>query len=891
MFIFLFVIYRSPEFTETRICQLLSMLSELMFPDTATTADVHTARQATMTPDSSSIAVNGVVSSNDPFRKCLELCSAIITDHIRGPFMLTDRQFLQLIELCFGQISCHRSQCTWTLVQSWSELTLLLLRSSVKSIVSLSSSMSGPGLDEGNSLASLDGSHISIDVNRKIALVMLHKADALSRLNQHNQALEVVSAAVKTLQDPSTLTTSFLITLRAQGGQSAVSSLITLLDTSHTRKTTSGLTDTISRPTSLWKDTHHLSTQSLVSDLDILVICLKQVLDVEVNSNLTSECVIAQTLLLKEWLRRYQQSRHWRTTVDRSDTAVNENISYFAFTSEVIRRFLNKFMHSVEKVKPTINKSDTIAQTSFVASVSGITSDNTIHSSKRPLESAVENSQSKRMHIEPTDADTHKDTAHIADICAAIDSSVAVSNSNGAVEVVTSTAMITTDPVDSTASQETKVQGGDSCPMEDTPLATPLTTQMATDEGEIVTSVLVTDAPTLDSDSSNNKNKVAEATAEKETAALDERTSDETKQHVLSSSFNEKQPSKAQRIQTLFDEDANSQYEFMCRVEDLRDEVLCMLEDTLRTVEMAMSDDVDLQLLGSPKHLEWLPEVAWNLSAVVLREKSCKFQGSIASNMMTDETQLSNSEETVQRLLLGADFAEKADLLYALVPYEDRALSRQNQSTCLLVASGARLTVDVALLTRHSKADAKSTGGAFSGSSLSLSKTNDLIVASSSHSSANETVRENLAAVERNCVKVDTMMRSSLSFAVDEQLQTIRRINMIFHFTLMCKLGGEKLSAFVKERKLELLQLSAEKLIECSDIARQERGGTAEAVRAMLLLAQQVCMREQITRKSPLNTVFVRLIEFSNSREQALAKIEEFEQLLLRGGKSYYIYL
>lgn len=349
-------------------------------------------------------------------------------------------------------------------------------------------------------------------------------------------------------------------------------------------------------------------------------------------------------------------------------------------------------------------------------------------------------------------------------------------------------------------------------------------------------------------------------------------------------------------FQTLFSDGDELRYQFSCSVGDVRAEVLGALRNTLGVVDMVAVEDLTIQLLGSPKHLEWLAEVAWNLAAIILRDKSCSFEGESCTLVGAAGTASGNTtvasdamslspDEYMKRLLLAAELAETAEALYAQVPYEDCALGRMNQCTCLVVASGARLTADITLLHQDTKEGYPNTSKP---TSLGLSTVNELQLATPAPTRDNEPVMNNLMSVERNCVKVDTMVRSSLTQAADDtQLMVIRRINLVFHLTLMCKLGGDALGQFVKDRKLEFLQLSADKLIECSEIARYERGGTVEVVRTLLLLAQQACMKEPLTRHSPLSSVFVRLIECSNSKEQALAKIEEFEQLLVCGGKTH----
>lgn len=426
---------------------------------------------------------------------------------------------------------------------------------------------------------------------------------------------------------------------------------------------------------------------------------------------------------------------------------------------------------------------------------------------------------------------------------------------------------------DPRGSQDTQPQDGESYFQSDAPCTAPLLLK----DKQLMTSQVDLGSTDMKVDETEETHAEVGANSGCEVAP-------ETPRVVDSFVYEEAQLPEPGGFHALFKAEGRSRYEFQCRVEDLREGVLTVIGDCLRTVDMANADEADLQHLGSAKHLEWLAEASWNLSALLVRENACSFR---ESNSM-DETGAS-SDESLARLQLAAELAEKADALYALVPYEDRLLGRQNQCTCLLVASGARITADILLLNKAS------TQGEVSAVSNKLSSfsldPDELVTAPSAKSGADEEVRANLAAAERDCVKVDTMIRSCLSLADDEQLQTMHQINLIYQFTLMCKQGGDPLSVFVKSRKLELLQLSAEKLIECSEIARLERGGTTEAVRALLVLAQQVCMKEQLTRESPLSTVFVRLIECSSSREQALAKIEEFEQLLVCGGMMIYLHL
>lgn len=292
----------------------------------------------------------GVVSASDPARKALEICSAIVLDHVRGVHELSDEHFLTLTELCCNQISFHRSKSSWSVLQSWSELVLRLLQHSVKAVVSAPGGLSSTSM----SIASEGDSTRDLDVNRKIGHVMLHKADALSHMQQHTQALELVLAAAKLQPDPVSIVTAFQVCLRGQGGLAAVSLLTSLLDTAYANRATGGIIATPRK-----ESYRHPSTHGLETDLEILLICLKLVLQLEfdpMQADLAPECLVAQSLLLKEWLRRYQQSRQWRVAAESggvSDSAINDAVSYFGFTGEVVRRFLLKFMRTVGIVTPT----------------------------------------------------------------------------------------------------------------------------------------------------------------------------------------------------------------------------------------------------------------------------------------------------------------------------------------------------------------------------------------------------------------------------------------------------------------------------------------------------------------------------------------------------------
>jgi hypothetical protein len=96
-------------------------------------------------------------------------------------------------------------------------------------------------------------------------------------------------------------------------------------------------------------------------------------------------------------------------------------------------------------------------------------------------------------------------------------------------------------------------------------------------------------------------------------------------------------------------------------------------------------------------------------------------------------------------------------------------------------------------------------------------------------------------------------------------------------------MGGSQLDSFIKERKDEFLRLSAKELYMCSDIASHEYRGTLDAVRTMLMFSQQVLTREVSPDRHLMGAIFHRLIELSPTHSAALAKIEEFEQLVTNG--------
>lgn len=330
---------RDPEFTKTRLTQLVSVLTQLTFPG------------------DQDAAANATDRSIDPAHRGLDLCTAIVLDHVRGTHELSDPLFLEVVEHCCAQIALRRSRKEWSLVQSWSEIVLRLLQHSVKAIISASEDLAE------HSTVRSSG---DLDVNRKIVLVMLHKADALSQQQCHTEALEVALAAARLQRDPATLATLFKVSLLGQSGRAAVELLASQLNATQARPGSASSETTALRPPNSdrsqdrtsWTEMYRSSTQGIVKDLDIIVICIKLALELEAeNTSSKPACVDALPLLLKEWLCRYQRAKVWlsageSSTFEPESLSSNAAVSYFAFAGELVRRFLHRNMHAVPVAKP-----------------------------------------------------------------------------------------------------------------------------------------------------------------------------------------------------------------------------------------------------------------------------------------------------------------------------------------------------------------------------------------------------------------------------------------------------------------------------------------------------------------------------------------------------------
>ncbi|MEC8391557.1 MAG: hypothetical protein VXZ58_01590, partial [Actinomycetota bacterium] len=173
--------------------------------------------------------------------------------------------------------------------------------------------------------------------------------------------------------------------------------------------------------------------------------------------------------------------------------------------------------------------------------------------------------------------------------------------------------------------------------------------------------------------------------------------------------------------------------------------------------------------------------------------------------------------------------------------------------------------------------------------------------------------------------KADELLQRNLGFEDDDSLM-IRKTVLIVKFTLLCRVGtplrdanetngfneikslhnsssepkkvGSKsaLKEFVVNRERDFLQLSAEELKRCADIACSEPEGTTEVARKLLQLAWQAHNRHSNGTSNPsdnasesvpgkedrslMGNIFCQMIELSDSREDALGLSQEFYQLV-----------
>jgi hypothetical protein len=84
---------------------------------------------------------------------------------------------------------------------------------------------------------------------------------------------------------------------------------------------------------------------------------------------------------------------------------------------------------------------------------------------------------------------------------------------------------------------------------------------------------------------------------------------------------------------------------------------------------------------------------------------------------------------------------------------------------------------------------------------------------------------------------------------------------------------------FLAAHQQDLLALSSADLMRCATAAKGERGGSIEMTRSLLSLALQVCNREIRPSYAVMGSLYRQLMELSPSRQLALERVEEFEQL------------
>jgi hypothetical protein len=221
---------------------------------------------------------------------------------------------------------------------------------------------------------------------------------------------------------------------------------------------------------------------------------------------------------------------------------------------------------------------------------------------------------------------------------------------------------------------------------------------------------------------------------------------------------------------------------------------------------------------------------------------------------------------------------EIGDILYGHVPFVDEEVGKKQRCLCLIIAAAARLDIENMDSTTEKPLD-------INYSLVQESTYTSPPVYNQAHKKpkiANkfESIPSlNLSKAAVDASKASQLLNFQSDFADNDHGQ-LRKSTILIEFATLCKLCNiERCVAFIKVHESDFLSLSSEELRICADIARFEDGGSVEIARTMLMFALQVNTREAKPNYRFIGEVYCQLIELSPSRQTALDKVEEFEQL------------
>lgn len=302
-------------------------------------------------------------------------------------------------------------------------------------------------------------------------------------------------------------------------------------------------------------------------------------------------------------------------------------------------------------------------------------------------------------------------------------------------------------------------------------------------------------------------------------------------------------------IQINFDSDLNeSMWNICCGIE-VWDPIIAKIKDILALSCMEVAGS---SVLSDDHSVQKIADLCWNLGKVFLYvvENSGNLQKPI------DES---------SRLLLSSECFETAFFGYSNIANKTSCTGIKNRILCLLAGLAERLDAD---------------------SCLRDAKDWDL-------SCADKRRASNVCAIHANFRELKTLFAlvPSLEERPDE-FSIMKNIFVLLEFSGRCRsyaVEGQSLNDFVDKNEglrpnyyiviLQslnitmnaigiLLSLSAEELELCSDISSNERNGTVEVSRRLLLLAVQKNIQSIAPSWSKVGSLYKRIIKLSTSRHE-----------------------
>ena len=405
-------IYRDPELTLTRIAYVKALLSQdndsegaegrisdsgsgLALASTQACEDLtaSTPMAITQTPHTSHLSSNSTTATtttvtshegkgghnSDPSaaRLSFDLCTAIVTDHIRTTRVLNETNYNEVKNILCLKISMYRANKHYTSVIIWAELALRLLESYHLSATSHFSTLS----------TSTSCTHVECDkVYNDWTSITLYKADALTYMGQNSEGLALTLSLIPTAKSVKVLVAVYKTAILYKGAEYALRLLIHIYTTIHSLSD-----DNTTTATPPWKSSNNsdialkkslLAAESIAGPLSLHTVATTQTA-IYVNFaellTMCHDCVInelengqnydqrsvpvlsplivysARILLHTAWLQYYIHSKGWRKlgalgqqvqSINRysGEEDADDKQTFLNISCQAIRLFINKHL-------------------------------------------------------------------------------------------------------------------------------------------------------------------------------------------------------------------------------------------------------------------------------------------------------------------------------------------------------------------------------------------------------------------------------------------------------------------------------------------------------------------------------------------------------------------